>query len=475
MDYWLWFWLAIPFVIALFFGWFFGKDQKNYNDYFRGGGNLPWWALTLSIVATETSTLTFVGIPALAYGGNWLFLQVAIGYIIGRYFIASYLLPAYWRGDVLSAYGYIRERYGNFLGRFVSILFIVTRILADGVRLFATALPIKLLLDISLTNALLLIAFVTILYTFWGGLKAVVWMDVLQFFFYVSGAFIAIAYSLDIMHFNFQEIFTIASDSGKLEVIDFQIWNGYGFLISIVGGALLTLGSHGTDHIIVQRILAASSLKQAQKALRSSGWLVFAQFTLFLFVGTLIFVVIQKLNIQPVINNSNEIFPWFIIEFIPPFFKGLIVSGLVAAAMSTLSSSLNALAGATISDLLPPLKNNRISDLSFARLVSIFWGFVLIVPAVMAAQWGNVLEAGLGIASVTYVFLITIFICAVFLPKLPASFVFTSGLFGLIGVLIFKQMIQLHWLWTIPTGLLLSLSMAAFFYFYSTRGKSTVQ
>ena len=457
MTFWNLFWVIIPIIIALTIGFYFGRNQKSYKDYFLGGSQLPWFALALSIVATETSTLTFIGIPALAFGSNWTFLQIALGYIIGRYFIAYFLLPSYWRGDLISAYGYIREKYGSRMGQFVSFLFIVTRILADGVRLYATAIPVKLLLGIDLLTAIALIAFVTILYTFWGGLKAVVWMDVIQFIFYIFGAGIAIYYSLELLDFSFNTILENPEFSNKLQFIDFTNWNGYGFFLSVIGGFLLTTGSHGTDQIIVQRVLAAKNIGDAKKAIISSGWIVFIQFIVFLVVGSLIYFSLQYSGMVPHIVNENEIFPWFIVNNIPHLFRGLIIAGLLAAAMSSLSSSLNALASSTINDIFSSLGfRTNLSEIRLARLVSLGWGLILIIPALLASQWGNVLEVGLGIAAVTYIFLIFTFFAASYLKESSSGIVSLSGASGIVGVLILKQFIDLYWLWTIPIGLLIS-------------------
>lgn len=460
MSGWEIFWLFFPISIAFSLGIYFGRGQKSLNDYFLGGSELPWFALSLSIVATETSTLTFIGIPAIAYGTNWTFLQVAMGYIIGRYIIAKYFIPAYWRGDLLSAYGYIQEKYGSGMGKFVSLVFIITRTLADGVRLFATALPVKFLLNISLTEAIALIAIVTILYTFWGGLKAVVWMDVIQFFFYLIGSGIAVFFALSLLDFNLGNLFSQTDFIEKVRIFDFQNWNGYGFILSLLGGMLLTIGSHGTDQIIVQRVLAAGDIKSAKKAITASGWIVLVQFVFFLSVGTLIYFGLKQNGISPDINSGNEIFPWFIIHKIPLFFKGFIIAGLMAAAMSTLSSSLNALASSTINDLFYGKKFfPKLSDILLARIVSLAWGIILIVPAILASQWGNVLEAGLGIAAVTYVVLIFIFSASVIFPDAGAVEVFWSAGGGLVGVLILKNLFSIFWLWTIPIGLSIAFAL----------------
>ena len=464
MITWNLFWVIVPIILALSLGYYFGRNQRSYQDYFLGSGQLPWGALSLSIVATETSTLTFIGIPALAYGSDWTFLQVAFGYILGRYFIAYVLLPSYWRGDLLSAYGYIKETYGPAMGRFVAFLFLITRTLADGVRLYATAIPVKLLLGIDLITAIAIIALVTILYTFWGGLKAVVWMDVIQFFFYIFGAALAIYYSFELLDFNLNILINEINSSHKLNSVNFSNWNGYGFILSLLGGFLITIGSHGTDQIIVQRVLAAGSLDSAKKAIIASGWIVFIQFIVFLLVGSLIYFGLKYNEIIPDISNSNEIFPWFIVNEIPQLFKGLIIAGLLAAAMSSLSSSLNALASSTVNDIFPGIKIKKyFSEIKLARIVSLGWGFILIIPALLASQWGNVLEVGLGIAAVTYIFMIFVFIAAGIIKEKNTITVFLSGSGGLIFTLVVKQYWELFWLWTIPIGLLISIILYLIF------------
>jgi SSS family solute:Na+ symporter len=463
------FWIGGTIVLALGLGIYFGRKQKSVSDYFLGGGQLPWPALALSIVATETSTLTFIGIPAMAYSGNWGFLQVAIGYIIGRYLVAMWLLPKYWRGDILSAYGYIRERLGPGVGKTTSGIFIITRTLADGVRLYATALPIMYLLDIPLLTALLLIALVTILYTFWGGLKAVVWMDVIQFAFYVIAGTMALYFALQMSGLSeVNALWAYVASSPKTEIFNWSEWNGYGFGLAVLGGMVLTFGSHGTDQIIVQRLLAAGNIVSAQKALKASGWLVLLQFILFLLLGSVIFIILQDPHWPYSPKTANDILPWFITYGMPDYLRGFIVAGVLAAAMSSLSSSLNALASATVGDFNVKLGSKR-SAVTQSRLVSLIWGLILIIPALAASEWGNVLEVGLGIAAYAYIFLIFVFIVSI--QNLPKSlWIWLSPLMAMIIVWVLTQQVfSLHWLWRIPIGTVIAFCIYAIAVLFSRK------
>jgi SSS family solute:Na+ symporter len=453
-----WIWLLLSIGVALFLAFLSSRKQRDQRDYFLAGGNMPWPALSLSIVATETSTLTFIGVPALAISGNWGFIQVALGYILGRYVVAFWLLPKYWRGDILSAYTYIRERLGLAGGKAAAGVFLLTRLLADGVRLYATALPVMFFLELSLPATVFLIAFLTILYTFWGGLRAVVWMDVVQFGFYLLAAGVTLYFALDALGLQDATLISGLYESEKTKIFFPTIFNGYGLIPGILGGLLLTIGSHGTDQIIVQRLLAAGTLAKARKALLASAWMVLFQFILFLALGTVLYWLIQSPLSSLTDLNSNEILPRFINTEVPVFWRGLIVAGLLAAAMSSLSSSLNALAGSSIADF-NFLSGLRVSPLARSRFVSLLWGLLLVLPALAASAWGNVLEVGLGIAAFAYIFLIFAFSIAALNWVRPPRF-WLAPLAAIASTFILGLGVDLHWLWRLPIGL----SIAFIFY-----------
>ncbi|MCB0749973.1 MAG: sodium:solute symporter, partial [Ignavibacteriae bacterium] len=333
--------------------------QNTVEDYFLGSKNVPWWAVMFSIVAAETSTLTFISIPGLAYLTNLNFLQVTFGYLIGRIIIAVFFLPSYFTGELNTAYAFLENRFGQKTRSFSSIVFLFTRTAADGVRLFATAIPLKLMLGIDYTTAIVIIAIMTLAYTITGGVKGIIWVDVILMGIYLGGALLA-GYFL-VSHYlpdGFNSIITAAQADDKLSIINLGFNSGsiaeffaqpYTLISGLLGGAFLSMASHGTDQLIVQRLLSTQNLKQAQKAIVGSGIIVIFQFVIFLVVGVALYAFYGKLNLR-----SDEVFPKFIIESLPTPYSGIIIAGLFAAAMSTLAGSISALSSSTMLDLYQP-------------------------------------------------------------------------------------------------------------------------
>ena len=283
------------------FGIMISGRQRSTADYFLGGHKIPWWAVLFSVVATETSTLTFISIPAVAYGGNLAFLQITFGYIIGRTVVSFVFLPKYFHGKLSTAYQFLGNRFGDSMRNITSTTFMVTRLLADGVRLFASAIPIAIILRLAGMKtsdlniyliSILIISVVTLVYTFLGGIKAVVWMDVVQMGIYIGGAFLAAGILLTRLPDGWGGVAQIAQGAEKLKLLDLGsglnfrdfIAQPYTFFVALFGGAVFSIASHGTDQLIVQRLLTTRSLRSSQKALIGSGIVVFFQFALFLFI-----------------------------------------------------------------------------------------------------------------------------------------------------------------------------------------------
>jgi SSS family transporter len=383
-----------------------GTRQRTARDYFLGGRGLPWWAIGFSVVATETSALTVISLPATAYQGGFWFLQLALGYLVGRIVIAAVLLPRYFRGDLITAYALLEERFGPLARRFASLIFMVTRTLADSVRMFAAAIPVKLITGIPYWAATVVSGVVTVAYTYIGGLSAVVWVDVLQMAIYTFGGLASLYVLVQLVPGGWDGIVQAASEADKLQVFH---WSG-GFaeprwvLTGLIGGAFLSMASHGVDHLIVQRLLAAKSLGDARKALVGSGIMVFFQFALFLFVGVALFAWYGGRSFA----TPDEIFPRFILESLPPGVSGLVVAGILAAMMSTVASSLNSLSSALANDVVAPLVKRQHDDawlLRIGRRLTLFWAVILITGAIVfqfVQQGTPVVVIALQIASFTY-------------------------------------------------------------------------
>ena len=462
LDYVVW---VLYMIFVAYFGLKASGKQQNARDYFLGGKGLPWWAVLFSVVATETSTLTFISIPAVAYGGNLTFLQITIGYFIGRVIVALVFLPRYFDGEMFTVYTFLDRRFGPSMRNATSITFMFTRLLADGVRLFATAIPLAVLLrfggafegwsDFQLyVMAIMVITLLTLLYTFLGGIKAVVWMDVIQLGVYLGGAILAGVLLIQALPEGWQSFQEAVVVSGKTQWFDWG-WDGswkgyleqpYAFGVAIVGGAVFSLASHGTDHLLVQRLLATGSLGSGQKALIGSGFVVILQFSLFLFIGLLLYTFYGGADVVALgLSTQDEIFTKYIVEQMPSGVSGLIVAALFAAAMSSLSSSLNALASTTLYDVIIPYRKKVLSavdELSLSRKITLIWGVVLSVSALLfaslqlqAGERPTVVELGLGIASYTYGGLLGAFILGLVSQKAQtrdALIGFFSGLMSLL-------------------------------------------
>lgn len=383
-------------------GVWLGRGQTGARDYFLGGRDLPWGAVLFSVVATETSTLTFLSIPGVAYATNLGFLQLTLGYLLGRVVVAFVLLPAYYRGELGTAYALLETRFGLPARRFASGIFMFTRALADGVRLFATAIPLALITGWSYPVSILVIGVLTLVYTFYGGIRAVVWVDALQMLVYIGGAVGALFVLALAVPGGMAAIFAAAGEAGKLEVLrlDFDLSQPYTLWAGLLGGAFLSMASHGTDQLIVQRLLTCRELRQSQWALIGSGVMVIAQFALFLVIGLGLWSFYEARAFP----RTDEIFATFIIEQLPAGVTGLVIAAIFAAAMSSLSSSLNSLASATTYDFYAPLRGGGERDLfRVGRIFTLLWGVILVGGALLfRSRETPVVELGLAIASFTY-------------------------------------------------------------------------
>jgi SSS family transporter len=445
------------------FGKIKGGKQKTVKDYFLGSKQLSWWVISFSIVAAETSTLTFISIPGLAYLTNLNFLQLTFGYLLGRIIVAAYFLPAYHKGELFTAYTYLQNRFGDKTRSFASIVFLFTRTASDGVRLFATAIPLYLLLDVSPIYAIIIIACVALMYTYTGGLKGVIWVDAIQMFIYLGGALLAGFYLINLLPGGINSIFSNPAVSSKLSVINWGFDSGvagffsqpYTLISGIIGGAFLSMSSHGTDQLIVQRLLAAKNLSDSRKAIISTGVMVIIQFTIFLLLGVLLFAYYGNLDIR-----ADEIFPKFIIEVLPIGVRGIIIAGLFAAALSTLAGSITALSSSTMMDLYLPFKPNldEKKSLLLSRLFTVFWAVMLILSAVLFMESPrSVVELALSIASFTYGGLLGTFLLGLLnrnAKQEDALAGFTSGIFVMIAVIALKLV---AWTWFILIGVCVTL------------------
>ena len=437
------------------FGLRFRKRQRSLRDYFLADRNIPWWAIALSIVAAETSTLTIISIPGLAYDTNLTFLQVVLGYLVGRVIISLVLLPHYFQGDLYTAYELIERRFGRRLRSLTAGLFLVTRAAAEGVRVYAVSIVVAIALGTGEVASIAIITALTLIYTFEGGLAAVIWTDVVQTVIYVGGTIVGVFAILHLVPGGWAAIHAVADASGKLRVFDFTptLWKPYTFWAGLLGGAFLTTASHGTDQLIVQRLLAARSERQSIAALLSSGIAILFQFALFLLVGVMLFAYYRVPSAS--LGKADRIFPMFIVSRMPHGISGLLIAAILAAAMSNLSAALNSLSSTSIVDFYlrykPQADEQRRVRLS--RLATLFWGGILFGLAVLALhKAGRVVEVGLQIASVAYGALLGVFLLGVLTRRASQSGAMLGMLCGF-GVELYVWLFTpIGWTWYVLIG-----------------------
>lgn len=463
MTAWDWLVMAAYGALTLAVGSYFAGRQRDATDYFLGRHQLPWWAVMFSVVATETSALTVISVPGIAARGDLRFLQLALGYLIGRIAVAAWLLPGYFRGEQETAYARLESRFGSHTRRLASAVFMVIRSLGDSVRVFATAIPLAIVTGWNLAFSVVAVISVTLLYTWAGGLRAVVWVDLLQLVIYVLGACATLAVAVQVAG-GPEPLLSSARAAGKLRVLDFDFsWSvPYTFAGAVLGGALLSAASHGTDHLIVQRLLATRNLASARRALVGSGVVVIAQFALFLLVGTALWAA----GVDDGVSSGDELYPRFIVEYLPPGIAGLMVAGLLAAAMSTVSSSLNSLAAASTHDFYAPLsqRNDPRHLLAVGRWMTVAWAVTLGIGALSLSNSEQpVVELALSIASITYGALLGTYILGgvsrrVAQRDVILAIVLASAVMLVVVLVKPGPVASLAWPWYVPLGTALTLA-----------------
>lgn len=435
-----------------------GRGARSPTDYMLGGRDLPWWLILASIVATETSTVTFLSIPGFAFDRDLSWLQIALGFVLGRLVVIKLLLPGYFQGRFYTAYQVLSQRFGGATERTASALFLLTRTLADGLRLFLTAIVLQEMIGIPMHWAVVAIGVSTIVYTFFGGMKAVLWTDLVQLTVYLVGAGVALGVLLDRLPGGWGQLVEIGGAAGKLRVFDlgFDPSQPYGLWAGLLGGAFLTLGSHGVDQMMVQRYLSSRSQRDAARALGWSGPVVLAQFALFLILGVGLFVFYQLEPPAVPFDRPDRVFAHFILSEMPVGVLGLLLGAVFAAAMSTLSSSLNSCATAAVSDFWTPREGRAAvpeRQLRATRLFTVLFGLLQIGVGI-AGQWldATVVGAVLGIAGFTIGIVLGVFFLGLFAPRVGQRAALAGLVTGLCGMTWIFFGTDLAWPWYALVG-----------------------
>jgi SSS family transporter len=439
-------------------GAWLGSKSAGLKGYFLGESNIPTWAVMISIVATETSTATFLSVPGIAYrpGGNFTYLQLAMGYILGRFLIANLLLPSYFRGAIFTAYEVLNRRFGGATQATASILFLVTRTLGDGLRLFLAALVLRELTGWNIGTSIVVMGGVTILYTYLGGMKAVIWTDVIQFFIYILGALAALAILVRELPGGWDQLVRDAHAAGKFRVFDFafDLTKPYTFWAGVIGGMILNTATHGADQLMVQRYLSARSQGQAARALIVSGFVVFVQFALFLLIGSGLVSLFAERPPEVPPRPDGE-FILFIRRDMPTGLVGLVVAAIFSAAMSTLSSSLNASASATVNDLYRSVRpgTDERTLLWLSKALTAVWGVAQMGVAFGATRLqDNVVNNALAIASFVTGIVLGLFLLGILTTRVDQRAALTGLIAGLLMSLSVRFGTSVAWPWYALVG-----------------------
>ena len=456
--------IAAYLIAITWFGARFRKNQRSLKDYFLGGHTAPWWAIALSIVSAETSTLTVIGTPALSFGGNFQFLQLVLGYLLARIVISTLFLPHYFRGEMYTAYELMRRRFGERIRKLTAGTFLLLRALAEGVRVFAISIIISIVLGTGEVASIAVIVCLTLFYTFEGGMTAVIWTDVVQMFLYVAGAVLSFIVILQQIPGGWAHVVQVSEAAHKLQVFDFRFSlsseffaRNYSFWAGLIGGCFLTTASHGTEQLLVQRLLAARNESESRAALFASWVVIFFQFTLFLFIGLLLYVHYSDAH-QPAPQPLESIYPAFIWHNLPAGLAGLLIAAILAAGMSNLSAALNSLASTTVMDFYKPWLAARDSHrgesyfLAVARWATVAWAAILFLIGLVARNWGSVLEAGLTIASILYGSLLGVFLLGLLTRRVQENAAMIAMVAGLAVMIYVKGWTHIAFTWYVLIG-----------------------
>jgi solute:Na+ symporter, SSS family len=443
-------------------GAWLGSRSQGLKGYFLGESDIPTWAVMISIVATETSIVTFLSVPGVAYGGDFRFLQLAFGYLLGRVIVATVLLPAYFRGEIFTAYQLLKDRFGGPTRTTASLLFLVARSLGDGLRLFLASTVLEHLTGWRPEAAIVAVAAITIVYTFLGGMKAVIWTDVIQFSVYIVGAAVALVILASKLSGGWAGLFHAVHDAGKFRLLDFSLdlTRPYTFWAGLIGGMVLNTATHGADQMMVQRYLSARSQRQAATALVASGFIILAQFAFFLLIGVSLWVFYREFPPSAGVGSggvaaSDQVFTYFIVHYLPTGILGLVIAAIFSAAMGTLAGSLNSSASTIVNDLYRPAtgRDDERHLMRVSRAMTVVWGLVLAAVAFGARLLeDNVVNNALAIAGLVSGILLGLFLLGILTRRVGQAAALAGVIAGIAAVLYAKFGTNLAFPWFALVG-----------------------
>ncbi|MBM3881238.1 MAG: sodium:solute symporter [Verrucomicrobia bacterium] len=450
-----------------------GRGQKTTRDYFLGREEIPWWGVGLSIVATETSALTFIGVPAMAYGGDLALLQIIVGYVIARVVLAVVLVPHYFKGEIYSAYQLLEHAFGPPARRLAGGFFLVAGTLGAGVRVFVSCIPIQLMLGVDILTAILIFVGLSLVYTYLGGIKTVVWTDAAQFLLFVGGGVFALFYIPTLLEGGWSTVLDEARAAGKLNWLNLELTLGLPFNLwmGLIGATVHILFSHGADQLIVQQVLTCKSVAGGRRALILSAVIIFPLFLVFLLTGALLWVYYQHHPLGIAIpettgglKQNDYVFPIFILTVVPHWLKGFLIVAVLSAAMSSVSAALAALSSVSMMDILRGLSRHPRSEAYYFRLsryATVFWAAMLVLVAFVTRQAAFVFNLAFSLAGLTSGAMLGGLILAVFFRR-GASGPVMAGMTSAFVAMVALQALfpgRVAWPWYTLMGAVVTLSV----------------
>jgi len=461
--------ITVYFAVLIVIGIFCSRKQDSLSDFFLAGKNIPAWAALAAVVATETSALTFIGVPAIAFaeGGDFSFLQLALGYIAARFILAYFFLPKFFQREIVTIYEFLGHHFGQSVQRVSGIFFFITRVLAAGVRHYVAALVIVTFTDTNLIFAIILTGAISFVYSLLGGIAAVIWTEVFQLIVMISGAVLAFVYLIHLIPGGLEGAVQLANENQKFTFVhwDWGETGAYTFFAGLLGGFFLNLASHGADQDLVQRLLSCRNLRGAQTAIIGSGFFVFLQFAFFLFIGVLLFAYYGTLPAD--VDKADQLLPYFVVQELPSAAAAIVIAAILSAALSSTASALNSLSSTAVTDFVIPYRKTPLDSktlVTISRGFTLFWTVMLIIIAFFAQRSESILDTGLKIPSLTYGSLLAVFLLGIFTKFRHPSSLIAGMILGTVTVLC-VTLTSLSWTWYVTIGTISTIAYAYLFQF----------
>jgi solute:Na+ symporter, SSS family len=468
--------LFVLLVLLFLVGIYSGREEKSTNDFFLGGRTIPWWAACLSFVATEISAVTLIAVPAVAYMENWEYAQFFIGSFLARIVIAFLFIPAFYRFNCTSIYEFLRYRFGPETQIAGSILFFITRLLASGVRLMVACLAVSILIGWSIIPTILLFSVICILYIAWGGIKAVVWTNVVQALCFTIAGVVAIGFLLTQVDGGAAAVVALAGSAGKLKIFN---W-GPGlseaglpaflqslftdpnlFLLATLNGFFGSMAAFGTDQEIMQRLLTVETRKASQKTMLMTPIGSFLVMMIFLFIGACLYAFYAQNPALPLPAKLDKIFPHFIAQTMPPVMRGLMLAAIV---MASIDSPLGSLTSSFVTDIYRPVLFKAGTErhyLLISRVSVVIFGIILAFIAYFFSHFEKFLWLAFKIGGVTYGSLLGVFLLGLLTQRRCNRLNVVAMAASAVSMLVLlilseKNIFPLGWTWLLLIGTFLT-------------------